>query len=75
MEPINVIIIRAGVVFENKLFTGKSAVIKAEKCFKQYVTNIIGAKVLKEIMNAALDDGYYEGPEVSVCISEPEVIK
>jgi hypothetical protein len=75
MNMINVVVIRANVIAENKLFTDKKAVANAERCFKQYVTSIIGAPVIKEIMDFALDEGYYEGPETCVCISEPEVIK
>jgi len=76
MDMISVILIKDGVIYQNKLFTGKSAVAKAEKHFRECVEMIIGSKVTEEdIIDMALDDGYYEGPECCVCISTPEVIK
>ena len=74
MDMVNVIVIKNGVVFENKLFTGKSAVAKAEEMYLEFVKEInpeLGIGIIED----TLIDGYYEGPECCVCISWPEVIK
>jgi hypothetical protein len=73
-EPVNVVRIENNCLSENKLFTGKNAVKKAQKFFIKCLENL-GFEDGDSVIDAALDNGYYEAPLYTICISEPEVIK
>lgn len=74
MEPVSIICTNEGCVCENKLFTGKNAVQKAQKLFSKKMKEI-DSSVKRSDIDIALDEGHYDYNGMAVFISEPEVIK
>ena len=76
MNYISVICIdEEGVVCENKLFIGsKKAVKKAERCFTKAMKEL-NEEVNKDLIEEALDNGYYKYNGCAVVISWPEIKK
>lgn len=71
---VNIIEIQEGVVRQNLLFTGKDAVKKAEAAFAKLAKENFG-KLTKAELSDALDDGYVQRNDWSVCITHPDVRK
>ena len=64
-----------GIVCEHKLFIGsKKAVRKAELCFTKKMKEL-NTEVDKDLIEEALDNGYYQYNGCTVVISWPEIKK
>lgn len=74
MKAINIITTDSeGLINENKLFIGDSAVEKAEECFKEKVRSYL-YDVSDEDMDVFLEDGYYcHSGDIYIMISHADV--
>ena len=65
----------SGSVCENKLFIGsKKAITKAELCFTKKIKEL-NTEVDKDVIEDALDEGYYTYNGCAVFLSHPDVKK
>ena len=66
---------QSGSICENKLFIGsKRAITKAELCFTKKVKEL-NKGVSKDLLEEALDNGYYQSFGTTVFITHPDIRK
>jgi hypothetical protein len=75
MNFVNIICIdEEGIVNENKLYTGKKAVMKAELQFTKRLREL-NVDIEKDLIEEAITEGWYKYNNCTVFLSHPEVKK